>query len=462
VHVCFEDKTAFMVFHNIFPAFVMILLLLASASAVGGQDNNRQELQAAVDPLLKEARELSAEGKLQDAAAAYTKWLAENAGHADFGLILIEAADSQLSVESALELLRVYTPRVQDPRQQELCRASQIDLLEMIGRTEQALGLLRSFPPTSRWLYRQAQLLYQEGLAEEAEKSLQQALKALLSDENDEVDTDDDLEARIRLLQARIYTVQDRRKEAENLFQLLSAKFADTAVGPAILLAYYEYLLAQGRSEAAGKQLDRLIEAFPDSPELALARTTGNEEKIDYAQIPSRLLPRDLTLPQEGAGSDQSGEGPGSTEEQKPAAEAAPEPEPVAQPRQPAAERQIPPGARAEQPPAQAEQPPGAQAEQPSTVQPEQPTVQQPPATAEPPKPTVLVQTGSFRDRENAQYMVRDLKASGFEAGIVEKQISATLYFRVVIGPLMTVDQAQAVLMKLKDASFEGVLLFPE
>ena len=132
---------------------------------------------------MEEARELAAEGKLQDAVAAYNKWLAENAGHVDFGLILIEAADSQLSVERALELLRIYTTRVQDPLQRELCRASQIDLLEMLGRTEQALGLLRSFPPTPRWLYRQALLLYQEGLAEEAEKSLQQALKALLSDE---------------------------------------------------------------------------------------------------------------------------------------------------------------------------------------------------------------------------------------------------------------------------------------
>jgi cell division protein FtsN len=74
----------------------------------------------------------------------------------------------------------------------------------------------------------------------------------------------------------------------------------------------------------------------------------------------------------------------------------------------------------------------------------------------------VLVQTGSFQDPENAQYMVRDLQVSGFEAEIVEKRIGSTLYYRVVIGPPMTVDQAQTVLMKLKDASFEGVLLFPE
>ena len=218
---------------KILPTFGVILLLLVSASGVGGQDSSAQDSSpkgapTAGDPLLEEARNLSAEGKLQDAAGAYAKWLAENAGRADFGLILIEAADSQLSIERALELLRVYTPRVQDPRQQELCRASQIDLLEMLGRTEQALGLLRSFPPTPRWLYRQAQLLYQEGLAEEAEKSLEQALRALLIDENHEMDSNIELEARIRLLQARIYAVQDRHVEADNLFQLLAVKYGGT------------------------------------------------------------------------------------------------------------------------------------------------------------------------------------------------------------------------------------------
>lgn len=433
-------------FRQYFPTFAIILMLLVSVTGVGSQDNNAKGTQAPVTPgageqLLAEARGLASEGKLQDAAGVYTKWLAENAGHVDFGMILMEAADSQLSIERALELLRVYTPRVQDPRQQELCRASQIDLLEMLGRTEQALGLLRSFPPAPRWLYRQAQMLYQEGLAEEAEKSLQQALKALLSDENGEIDNDhegnNDLEARIRLLQARILLIQDRGREAENLFKLLVARYGDTPSGPGILLAYYEYLRARGRDEAATKQLEILAREFPHSPELALAREAEGEAMIGYVPIPSRLLPRDLPVPQEGTGSDQSGERPAVQPHQTAAAS-----HPIAE--QPQAAAQEP---AAEPSPAAAQPTPGAVP---------------PPGTAQPPVPTALVQTGSFRDRENAEYMVRDLEVSGFEAGIVEKRIGGTLYFRVVIGPLMTVDQAQAVLMKLKDASFEGVLLFPE
>jgi cell division protein FtsN len=434
-------------FRKILPTFGVILLLLVSASGVGGQDSSAQDSSpegapTAGDPLLEEARNLSAEGKLHDAAGAYAKWLAENAGHADFGLILIEAADSQLSIERALELLRVYTPRVQDPRQQELCRDSQIDLLEMLGRTEQALGLLRSFPPTPRWLYRQAQLLYQEGLAEEAEKSLEQALKALLIDENHQIDSNIELEARIRLLQARICSVQDRHGEADNLFQLLAAKYGGTEVGPGILLAYYEYLLAQGRNETANEQLEKLAREFPDSPELALARAAEGEETIGYAPIPSRLLPRDLAAPQERPGSDQEPAEARATVQSE---------QSTAQPRQTASQPEPQPVHKTSQLAAQSEQAAPSTASQLATKQPPQPQIQ-----------TVLVQTGSFRDRENAEYMVRDLKASGFETEIMEKQIGGTLYYRVVIGPLMTVDKAQAVLMKLKDAGFEGVLLFPE
>ena len=421
-------------FRQIFPTFA-ILLLIISASGLHGQDSGHRGAPSAGDPLLEEARELAEGGKLQDAAVVYTRWLAENAGHEDFGMILIEAADSQLSIERALELLRAYTPRVEDAGQRELCRAAQIDLLEMLGRTEQALGLLRSFPPTPRWLYRQAQLLYQEGLAEEAEKSLEQALKALLSDEIGEIDAE--LEARIRLLQARIYAVQDRDREAENLFQLLSRKYGNTAVGPGIHLAYYEYLQARDRTEAAQEQLEKLARDFPDSPELALARSEDGQETIGYAPTPSRLLPRELPAAQEGGEVRPGRDQPESAEQPEAEQEAA-------APQQQAAARTRVPA-----------QSPAARA--PATPPPATPA----PATP-PPIPTVLVQTGSFQDRENAEYMVRDLETHGFEAGIVEKKIAGTLYYRVVLGPPMIPDQAQAILMKLKDVGFEGVLLFPE
>jgi tetratricopeptide (TPR) repeat protein len=398
-----------------------LVLVLGTDGTLAAQDNDNR------DSLLGEARNLAANGQLQDAAAAYNKWLAENPGHPTFGIVLMEAADSQLSIERSLELLRVYTPRVQDLLQQEVCRASQIDFLEMLGRTEQALGLLRSFPPTPRWLYRQAQLLYQQGLTEEAEKFLEQALTALQGRTDDGSKESGDtagsgqsedrreLQARIWLLLARIHGRVGKRREAEALYRLLITSYGDTTVASATLLAYYELLIDLGRGEEAVEQLDKLARIFPDSPELALAQAQGKDARIVYAPSPSRYLPRELPVPVEKA-----------LEAEEPEAEPV---EPV-----PTGETTI--------------------AEVTATA----PTA----GKEQPPPRNVLVQTGSFRDPENAHYMIRDLKASGFDASIMEKHIGETVYYRVVIGPAQTAEKAQEVLMKLKDASFEGVLLFPE
>lgn len=390
-----------------------LVLVLGTVGILPAQDNDTG------DSLLGEARNLAANGKLQDAAAAYTKWLAENPGHPSFGIVLMEAADSQLSIERSLELLRVYTPRVQDLLQREICRASQIDLLEMRGRTEQALGLLRSFSPTPRWLYRQARLLYQQGLTEEAETFLEQALTALQGSttggpeeggdagSSGQPESRRELQARIWLLLARIHGLEGKQREAEPLYRLLITSYGDTTVAPATLLAYYEFLTSLGREGEAAEQLEKLARDFPDSPELALAQ--GGDGRIAYAPSPSRFLPQELPA-HVGKGieaAEQASSGEAAIAEAKPTAPTAAEEE-------------------------------------------------------KPPPLNVLVQTGSFRDPENAHYMIRDLKASGFDAGIMEKRIGDTVYYRVVIGPAQTAEKAQAVLMKLKDASFEGVLLFLE
>ena len=79
------------------------------------------------------------------------------------------------------------------------------------------------------------------------------------------------------------------------------------------------------------------------------------------------------------------------------------------------------------------------------------------PAAAAPRK--VLVQAGSFRDPENARYLVRDLGARGFEARVVEKSLGEARYYRVVVGPEQSPESAQALILRLKDAGYEGFLL---
>ena len=70
-----------------------------------------------------------------------------------------------------------------------------------------------------------------------------------------------------------------------------------------------------------------------------------------------------------------------------------------------------------------------------------------------------MVQVGSFRDPENARYLVRDLASRAIEARVVEAKVGENRYYRVLVGPELSPEQAQAGLLRLKDAGFEGVLL---
>ena len=79
---------------------------------------------------------------------------------------------------------------------------------------------------------------------------------------------------------------------------------------------------------------------------------------------------------------------------------------------------------------------------------------------AAPKKRKVFVQTGSFLDRENAEYMVLDLKKIGMRADIMVYKKADKTYHRVMILGLESLEQAQAVLLKLKNSGFEGYITF--
>ncbi|MDA3951533.1 MAG: SPOR domain-containing protein [Spirochaeta sp.] len=71
------------------------------------------------------------------------------------------------------------------------------------------------------------------------------------------------------------------------------------------------------------------------------------------------------------------------------------------------------------------------------------------------------VQTGSFRDAENAQYMARDIEAYGFSTEIREVAIGGENYFRVIV-PVSgdSPEDAQALVVELKERGVEGFLIF--
>jgi len=72
---------------------------------------------------------------------------------------------------------------------------------------------------------------------------------------------------------------------------------------------------------------------------------------------------------------------------------------------------------------------------------------------------TVMIQTGSFLDRENAEYHVKDLGDAGFSAEIIRNEMSGKLYHRVVI-PDVPLEEVQNYLIRLKDKGYEGWPLY--
>jgi cell division septation protein DedD len=210
--------------------------------------------------------------------------------------------------------------------------------------------------------------------------------------------------AAARVLLARVYLATERAALAEAELRGLLRDQPETQAVPAALLALGETLRECGDDKGAAQALAELKARFPASPESLLAGAPGAR----HAALPQRLLPP-------------------TPQPQLPAEEATPK-LPIPQP--------------------------------PDTAGLAPPPLAVPAEGAAQPEPRkALVQAGSFRDPENAHYLARDLGARGFEARVVEKPLGGIRYYRVVVGPEQTPQEAQTLILRLKDAGYEGFLL---
>ncbi len=70
------------------------------------------------------------------------------------------------------------------------------------------------------------------------------------------------------------------------------------------------------------------------------------------------------------------------------------------------------------------------------------------------------IQTGSFRDPENARYMARDIEGYGFDVTVKEVTISGNTYYRVVVPLAADSTNQQETIIALKERGVEGFLVF--
>jgi hypothetical protein len=65
------------------------------------------------------------------------------------------------------------------------------------------------------------------------------------------------------------------------------------------------------------------------------------------------------------------------------------------------------------------------------------------------------IQTGSFRDAENAHYMQQELEKQGFTAMVVQADVNGSTFYRVLV-PIAYGESEEEVVLQLKEKSFEG------
>jgi len=68
---------------------------------------------------------------------------------------------------------------------------------------------------------------------------------------------------------------------------------------------------------------------------------------------------------------------------------------------------------------------------------------------------STAIQTGSFRDAENARYMQRTLEEEGFTALVTQAQVGEAIYYRVLV-PIPFGESEERIILQLKEKGFEG------
>jgi tetratricopeptide (TPR) repeat protein len=68
---------------------------------------------------------------------------------------------------------------------------------------------------------------------------------------------------------------------------------------------------------------------------------------------------------------------------------------------------------------------------------------------------STAIQTGSFRDAENARYMQRTLEEEGFTALVTQAKVGEAIYYRVLV-PIPFGGSEERIILELKEKGFEG------
>lgn len=342
-------------------------------------------------------------------------WLDENPNSPQFGSVLYTAVEYAPSVEAVSELLDEYLQDVMDrsDRGRILLRVGIVqELSHQYNRARLSYARAVDADP-SLWeaSLRRSSLAIEEGDVSEAVLLLTQVIHQAPTRA---------IQRRAAILRVRAYAMQDDTErafaQAASLVgypgerEEIDPPEMNQTVEPEALLLLYETAQVTGNTHAQEWSATALDTSFDrDAPEASLAQDGQSPDTIaSYYPSPSRIFGgvemRSVPIvEQRTAGTDP--------------------PQDTSGERDPAEDRDAPDGE----------------------------------------KPAVAgIQTGSFRDGENAQYMARDIRELEFDAEVQEVEINDEVFFRVIV-PLpegSTPESAQETVVRLKEEGIEGFLVF--
>ncbi len=390
--------------------FLFWLILFLSPLALQGK------------PSLEDAKSLEEQGQTAAALAVYSQWLNANPFSPQYGEVVLHASVLETDPNRLLEFLISSLDQIKKQGENSGSPAAETEkialniylLQELVGKIEEAWrGYESSEVISPQFKLNQAALLVEQGSLERALEVLDGiAAVVALSGGKEGMSANKDIIIRSRILKARILVLQNKIDPAERTFrELLALKIKSDYLAEA-LLALFELLIHEKRRGEAAEVLEELKVKYPRSPEYILAQAMW-ENRMDAAVIfafsPLRLFhtsPGKAILPDTA-------------------------------------------------------EPQAAEVIEDAVVEEKKAYLPALPGRVSSEEPLVLVQAGSFKMKENAEYLVSDLQGLGFAARIVNFKLDNKLYFRVVIDPPMAVEEAQKELMRLKNGGFEGYLLFP-
>jgi cell division septation protein DedD len=259
---------------------------------------------------------------------------------------------------------------------------------------------------------RRADVLIQLGRAEEAREAARSGR---------DVANDRDTRVAAIVIMAKAYATEGRMREAQDILRGIDVVASAGTLEPDTLYHLYTSAIALGEDSTASRTRVRLVDTYPDSPE-ALLLQEGGDLPVFAALSPTAIATGGFTVDLQSVAEQSVADGDGT------------------------------------------------QAETPGNAAPSngaarvEPKVEQEGASPRAGGSQTYVQVGSFRDRENAQYMRSDMESMGFTAEVRSTELSESTYYQVLIPVEAEAEETgqeavQRLVVELKERGYEGFLV---